>query len=168
MTPGARPSVAAVQHAVAADGARPGLWYTTVPSALEVTVAESLRIGHEFWFAWDAPVGSYSVIFEDDGDAGYLYAYDRSREDHPILDAVHIYTVENVIDRDKPSSVDVVWSSTGEQAALYLNALPHAVFDFAAKVGFCRTNFPNLANGWQREQWSDSVPSRYSLPELLR
>ena len=130
-------------------------------------MAETLQVGTEFWFAWDAPAGPYSVVFEDDQQTGYLYAYDRSLDEQPILDAVHIYNVDAVVDRDIPSSVDVIWSRNGTCAALYLNHWPHAVFDFEGRIGFCRTNFPELGKGWDRGHWSEDIPVRYGFPERL-
>ena len=80
-----------------------------------------------------------------------------------ILDAVQIYNVENVVDRDRPSQVGIVWSSDGARCALLINNYPHAVFDFCAKRGYCRTNFPNFENpgdgSWIKadHSWSDEA-----------
>jgi hypothetical protein len=79
--------------------------------------AERRRLGQEFipgdetWYASDSPTSSFSGIFEDDGQTGYFYAYDRSQEASPILDAVHIYDVRNVRDREIPSVVEIIWSA---------------------------------------------------------
>src|SRR5690242_18756416 len=59
--------------------------------------------GDETWYASDAPVGSYSVVFEDDGETGYFYAVERRGDQPHILDAVQIYAVRNVVDREIPS-----------------------------------------------------------------
>jgi hypothetical protein len=80
-----------------------------------------------------------------------------------ILDAVHIYNVANVADRERPSTVCIVWSEEGTQCALLINAYPHAAFDFSAKRGYCRTNFPNFHHqaerGWSPSDhsWSDDA-----------
>ncbi len=80
-----------------------------------------------------------------------------------ILDAVHIYNVKNIVDRDKPSILCIVWSEDGNKCALLINDYPHAAFDFVAKRGYCRTNFPNFSHpgkdGWLRSDhsWSDDA-----------
>jgi hypothetical protein len=48
-----------------------------------------------------------------------------------------------------------VWSEDGAKCALLINDYPHAAFDFAAKRGYCRTNFPNFPNKVERS-WSES------------
>jgi|HubBroStandDraft_1064217.scaffolds.fasta_scaffold00003_18 hypothetical protein len=92
----------------------------------------------------DAPSGRFGAFFEDEGDVGYFYAVDLTRSENRILDAVHIYNVANVVDRDRPSSLSIVWSDDESKCALLINGYPHAAFDFAAKRGYCRTNFPNF------------------------
>jgi hypothetical protein len=78
---------------------------------------------------------------------------------------MHIYNVANVVDRDKPSQVEVVWSDDGSKCALLINGYPHAAFDFSARHGYCRTNFPNLRNpedgSWVQadHSWSDEAVS---------
>jgi hypothetical protein len=104
-------------------------------------MSQSFVPGDETWYASDAPVGSHSVVFEDDGDTGYFYAVERRGEDIQILDAVQIYALRNVVDREIPSELEIIWTEGGEQAALYLNSHPHAVFDFHVRRGYCRTAF---------------------------
>jgi hypothetical protein len=87
-------------------------------------------------------IDHYHVVFEDDGNTGYLYAYDLRNEKQPILDALHIYNVQNIEDREKPSLFQIFWSSDGLKAALFINHYPHAVFDLESQRGYCRTNFP--------------------------
>ena len=123
-------------------------------------MSQSLLPGDGTWFASDAPVGTYSVVFEDDGETGYFYAVERRGGEMQILDAVQIYAVRNVVDRDIPSDLEVVWSETGRHAALYLNSYPHAVFDFQARRGYCRTGFPPPPQtGWSPEGhgWDDAA-----------
>ncbi|MGP0017489.1 MAG: DUF2251 domain-containing protein [Candidatus Sulfotelmatobacter sp.] len=59
--------------------------------------------------------------FEDEGETDYFYALDLLRTPDKILDAVHIYNVANVVDRDRPSQVDIVWSEDGSKCALLIN-----------------------------------------------
>jgi len=94
-------------------------------------------------------------------DTGYCYAVDLNRPDNKILDSVHIYNVANVADRDRPSTLSIVWSEDGCKCALLINGYPHAAFDFAAKRGYCRTNFPNFPDegegGWSKSDHSWSA-----------
>jgi hypothetical protein len=119
--------------------------------------------GDKTFAAEDAPRSEFSAFFEDDGETGYFYAVDLNRPDSMILDAVHIYNVQSVLDRDRPSTLSIVWSGDGLKCALLINSYPHAAFDFAGRRGFCRTNFPNFpespAPHWTRSDhsWSDDA-----------
>ena len=119
------------------------------------------RPGEEVFIASDSSTGTYSTVFEDNGETGYFYAYDR--QFNSILDAVHIYNVSSVIDRHLNSVAEIVWSEDGLKSALLINRYPHAIFDFAAKRGYCRTNFPNVRPAthgrWKQSthQWDDAV-----------
>jgi hypothetical protein len=119
--------------------------------------------GDKSFVAQDSPGGRYSAVFEDDGDTGYFYAVGLSRTDNTILDAVHIYNVSSVADRDRPSKLLIVWSDDGLKCALMINDYAHAAFDFAARRGYCRTNFPNFPKKddkcWAQSEhaWSDSA-----------
>src|SRR5882757_4691576 len=121
------------------------------------------RVGSDVFVAKDAPGNQHSAFFEDDGATGYFYAVDLTRSDNVILDAVHIYNVKNVVDRDRPSSLSIVWSEDGTKCVLLINDYPHTAFDFAARQGYCRTNFPNFPNkgenGWSSadHSWSDDA-----------
>ena len=129
-------------------------------------ITEGPRLGQEYipgdetWYASDSPSSNFSGVFEDDGQTAYFYAYDRGRAESPILDAVHIYNVSNVRDREIPSVVEIIWSPDGLKAALLINEYPHAVIDFARKQAYCRTGFPPPTGAWrdsQRLPWQDSL-----------
>lgn len=101
---------------------------------------------------------SLAVVFEDDGQTGYFYALDMTDSMNPIQDAMHIYNVKNVADWQKPSVVHIVWSQDGLKAELLINRYPHAVFDFQAKRGYCRTGFPSGAGQWNpSHDWDDAA-----------
>jgi len=55
--------------------------------------------------------------------------------------------------------VQLVWSQDGLKAALLVNRYPHAVFDFAARRGYCRTGFPPPVSDWSGHDhaWDDRV-----------
>ena len=115
--------------------------------------------GQEAYLDSKSTLNSFAVVFEDDGTTGYFYALDTANEGQMILDAVHIYNAENVTDQDKSSVAKIIWSATGEQAVLLINEHPHAVFDFAAKRGYCRTGFPPPSLKWSGEGhgWDDAA-----------
>ena len=131
---------------------------------------ESFKPGQHYDLGSDSPSKPYSVVFEDDGETGYFYACEEGQDgDGRILDAVHIYNVESVVDRERDSKAEIFWSMDGMKAVLLLNGYPHAAFDFDAKRGYCRTNFPNLshesADGWNKKshEWDDGVMNFFDM-----
>jgi len=88
-----------------------------------------------------------AVVFEDNEETGYFYAVDRN-SDLEILDSLHIYNVADVIDKEKPSTVKILWTEDLTKAFLSINNYYHAVFDFLDKAGYCRTGFPNSNSKW--------------------
>jgi hypothetical protein len=105
----------------------------------------------------------FSTVFDDDGETGYCYAYDRRAAEGQILDALHVYSVSAVADRQLDSVAEVVWSDDGLKSALLIDDYPHAVFDFATKCGYCRNDFPNFRpevhGEWDTSthRWDDAV-----------
>lgn len=120
---------------------------------------QALDIGGKGFMESRSPSETFAVVFEDDGDTGYFYALDMDLKPRPIVDAVCIYTVNNSEDLDSPSKFTIVWSLDGMKAALFVNDHPHAVFDFSARRGYCRTNFPEPGDGWDfySHEWHDSA-----------
>ncbi len=118
----------------------------------------TLSVGKAAVFEFKSRKGDLSVVFEDDGDTGYFYALDYSATEQPIQEAMNIYDVQNVTDRNDPSIVHIAWSPDGTKASLWINNYPHAVFDFTAKRGYCRTNFPQPLK-WKTHNfsWSDDA-----------
>ena len=124
-------------------------------------MAATFTPGKETFHASDSPTSSFSGVFEDDEETGYFYAYDRAApEDARILDACLIYTVANVVDRDRTSEVEVIWTDDGLKAALLINDFAHAVIDFTARRAYCRTNFPPPTGSWRaeaRDPWNEEL-----------
>jgi hypothetical protein len=129
-----------------------------VPAERIVTTA-TLSVGTSSVIEAPSTKARFVVVFEDDGETGYFYGLDPSLGDEPILDALHIYNVESVKDRDRPSTLQIAWSPSGEHAALLINSHPHAVFDFAGKRGYCRTGFPAPNRDWTSysHEWDDAA-----------
>ena len=90
---------------------------------------------------------NHAVVFEDNEETGYFYAIDRNNN-LTILDALHIYNVADVIDKDKPSTIKILWTEDLNKAFLSINNYYHAVFDFQNKAGYCRTGFPSTNGKW--------------------
>ena len=88
-----------------------------------------------------------AVVFEDNEETGYFYAVDINN-DFKILDALHIYNVAAVIDKEKPSTIKVLWTEDLMKAVLSINNYYHAVFDFKARAGYCRNGFPSSNSSW--------------------
>jgi hypothetical protein len=123
----------------------------------ELRYQATFQPGDKSWHPCDARESSYSAVFEDDGDTGYFYAYHRDNEPH-ILDAVHIYNVANIADRDKTSTVQIGWSSDGSMAALVINNFVHALIDFSAKRSCCRTGFPPHSGTFSADHtWDEAM-----------
>jgi hypothetical protein len=100
-----------------------------------VTLQAQLIVGEEQVIKSLAPEGMLAAVFEDDGRTGYFYALDESLEGNPILDAVHIYNVEDISDAHIPSDVKIGWSEDSQKCVLLINGYPHAAFDFVGKMG---------------------------------
>ena len=125
-----------------------------------IVVSENtFRVGEKSILEGMSPLTQFCVIFEDDGETGYFYGLDTSKQDQRILDAMHIYNVRNVVDAEHPSLFQIVWSADGMKAALYINTYPHAVFDFENRRGDRRTNSPsaNLEFTTFSHEWSDEA-----------
>jgi hypothetical protein len=126
---------------------------------IKLVAQEEIRVGERVVLEGESPSQPYAAVFEDDGDTGYFYALDTSREGNPILDALHIYNAEGVRDRHLSSMVQIVWSADDLKAALIINGSPHAVFDFVAHRGYCRTAFPPPLTDWTAHDhaWDDAA-----------
>lgn len=105
--------------------------------------------------------GSVGVIFQDDGTTAYLYAI-RPGTELDILDALHIYNVEDIADRHIPVTAQVFWNVAETAAVLLLNGQSHALYDFQRQAGFCRNAFPPAANGQTlKRELTDELVDQY-------
>jgi hypothetical protein len=122
---------------------------------------ETFIVGEDTFFDSTSPSSSFGVTFEDDQTTGYFYAINR-KPSLKILDALHIYNVINVVDKDKPCKIQIAWSESGHLASLLINNYCHAIFDFKNKAGYCRNAFPP-SNGL----WRDTNNSRLLTDDLI-
>ncbi len=78
-----------------------------------------------------------------------------------IQDAVHIYDVAIVAERAGRSTIKIGWSVDSMKVVLLIDGYPHAIFDYQAKQGFCRTGLPPApSNGkWstQGHAWNNAA-----------
>ncbi len=117
----------------------------------------------------NSTVVPWTVVFEDEGVAAYFYACDRSREtqEESILDAMLIYNVSSLQDRETQRIASIEWSRDGQKAMLYLDGTAQALFDFETRSGYCRTNFPNFlqegGESWRKSThaWSDDALQQF-------
>jgi hypothetical protein len=111
---------------------------------------QELIVGKETIVESDAPDESRGVVFEDDGDTGYFYARDYSVPDQVFVDALHIYNVKGVVDREKPSKLKIIWTRDFTASALLINQVPYAVFHFGERCGYAAAPFPDPdpKTGW--------------------
>lgn len=125
----------------------------------ELVAEETIKVGQPVIVEGPAPNTSYGAVFEDDGETGYFYGLDLLQTEQPIVDARHIYNVDDVTDRDIPTVVQIAWSQDSLKVALIINKYPHAVIDFAARRSYCRTGFPPPQDEWAEQDvaWDDKA-----------
>lgn len=120
-----------------------------LPSNMNLLTIETLNVGQVTFIESCPDTVDNAVIFEDNGETGYLYAIQRGiDEELKILDAVNIYDVARVNDKDIPSEVKIFWTDDFDKAGLVINDYCHAIMDFKNKVGLCRTGFPHASQNW--------------------
>ena len=144
---------------LAAEAHQRSAFYLNPTMSSTIGAEENFVVGKDAYVSSKSPTTDYGVFFEDDGDTGYFYGMDLSLETNQILDALHIYNVASVVDKEIPSVARIEWSGDGSKAALFINGYAHAVFDFSGKRGYCRTNFPSPETKWTRfgHEWCDSA-----------
>jgi hypothetical protein len=86
-----------------------------------VAEQEDFRPGEELVLIGESHFGQYCAVFEDDGETGWFYGHDLFRpEEKRIVDVLHIYNVRDVVDRERPGRVQVIWSTDGLKVGLFL------------------------------------------------
>lgn len=109
------------------------------------------------YLAADSSTYPWYVVFEDEGVAAYFYACDRTRgkDDDAIVDAMLIYNVSSLREPEKQRLASIQWSPDGLKAVMYLDGVAQGLFDFGARTGSCRLDFPNFMEA-QGENWRKS------------
>jgi hypothetical protein len=95
---------------------------------------------------------NYAVVFEDDTDTGYFYAVEVEAQTgkQNILDALHIYNIEEVAPERRKGVIKIIWSTNWLRCALLIDNYCHAVFDFENHGGYCRSEFPPPNDIWTK------------------
>ena len=132
-----------------------------------LALEETFIVGQDAFFDSISPTSSYGVTFEEDLATGYFYAVDTKPE-LKILDALHIYNVSNVVDKDKPCQIQIFWTDDGKIASLLINNYCHAIFDFDKQTGYCRTGFPTSNGEWGKTKKEDKSKERTLTDELIK
>lgn len=135
---------------------------TSRNSPIHIAAERQFRPGRTSVIECPAPKGRFTVVFSDDGEVGYFYALDTALEaEQQIRDALHVYDVADAPERVKRCAVRICWTRDGTRAALLMDGCVHAVFDFLAKEGCCRSGFPRPpSNGeWslQGHAWDEAL-----------
>jgi hypothetical protein len=144
-------------------------------------MGQTLHLGAPTVIESDADKTPFGVVFEDDGDLAYLYAVDRRSGDYVTLDAVCVYHFTAVLEQHMsdleayhPYDVRIVWSEDQLRAALLLDGVAHAAFDFERKRAYCRSNFPSQSawspagHAWDQRavEFVDGLSETVAQPEV--
>lgn len=126
--------------------------------ASEIHLSETITLGNPITLECPSPKTSFAVIFEDDGETGYFYGLDLENKKQPVLDALHIYDVKDVLDPNVSVKVEIAWSEDGLKSRLAINGFAHAVFDFESRKAYCRNNYPPPDRRFTKShQWKDEA-----------
>lgn len=125
-----------------------------------LTLEDELILGNQKEFGSPSTTSeNLAVIFEDDGDTGYLYALDMNQAEMPIVDALHIYNVDENSDKEKKHIVKICWDKEGMTALLLIDDIPLAAFNFARLVGYNNSQLPEPPFGsmWNHEKLDEET-----------
>ena len=124
----------------------------------ETLVCETITIGTPITLECPSPKTRFAVIFEDDGETGYFYGLDLDQKKQPVLDALHIYDVKEILDANVSVMLEILWSLDGLKSCLAINGFKHAVFDFEARKAYCRSNYPPPDRKFTKShKWNDEA-----------
>lgn len=113
---------------------------------------QAFTAGEDTFVESTSEENNYAVVFEDDTDTGYFYAIEvePGTGKQNILDAVHIYNIEEVPEEHRKGNLKIIWSKNWLRCALIINNYCHAVFDFENHGGYCRNEFPPPNSIWTK------------------
>lgn len=102
---------------------------------------DNFLVGQDTFIDSMSPTTPNAVVFENNTETGYFYALPTD-PNQQVLDALNIYDVGKVIDKDKVCKIQVAWTEDRTIASLLINDYCHAIFDFINRAGFCRNAYP--------------------------
>lgn len=82
----------------------------------------------------------YGVVFEDDGETGYLYATNEDFTE--ILDALHLFDRKAVAESVPGDETFIVWNPRILKAGFFFGDRFQAVVDFKNQLACCRDGSP--------------------------
>ena len=126
--------------------------------------SESIPIAYPVNFTGPAPYmkafegSGFGVVFEDDGETGYLYATNEHLDE--ILDALHLYNAGDPGQVRPGDEIFIVWNPALQKAGIFYHHRFQAVIDFKGRRACCRTGFPSRVHkGWCRSshKWDETL-----------
>jgi len=113
---------------------------------------QAIVIGEDTFVDSRASENNYAVVFEDDTETGYFYALEITgeKEEQRVLDALHIYNVDEIDEAERKAMLRILWSKDWQRCALIINNYCHAVFDFKQQGGYNRNEFPPPNDFWTK------------------
>jgi hypothetical protein len=96
--------------------------------------------GHEAVFSFRSDLTGCVLVFEDDGECGYLYVLNAEQE---IEEAVFVYKFESS-EPNKSEVLEVAWSADGWSARVQLGGELVALVNYRLQQVFNASNFPSL------------------------
>lgn len=120
-------------------------------------IANAIEFAGEGVYRIALPELAYGLVFEDNGETGYLYVTDPEFE--KIHDAVHVYDRSDAHGLKSGQEAYIVWSSDLKRAGLYYGGVFQAGVDFKNQRAVSRTGFPAISSGsWSSDHsWRDEV-----------
>ena len=124
----------------------------------ELHIERSHHPGRRLQFEHYSHTKDFAVMFEDDERVAYFYAVKvlPNEESPDILEAIHIYDVENLPDKKK-RKIAIFWSQDGLRSCLFLDGRPEAILDFDSERGYCRNENEKPRRWGNSFAWSDEA-----------
>ena len=112
---------------------------------------QAITPGTDIFIECMSEENNFAVVFEDDTDTAYFYALeiDRDTGQQRILDALHIYQVDED-NAPEGGTLKIIWSTDWLKCALVIDNKCHAVFDFENHGGYNRSQFPEPNQTWTK------------------
>jgi len=104
-----------------------------------VNTQEEISRGREAVFSFNSNLTGCALVFEDDGECGYLYVMSAEQK---IEEAVFVYKSES-IEPTQSEVLEVAWSADGWVAKVQLGGELVALFNYRSQQFFSASNFPS-------------------------